>query len=83
MGIPSLPKLIIQEGSIPGIEIKLPRREFIIMRNMAVSKAEGLIKRFHEDFGWAFVNKDDSGAFWSKIIAVLGVQALIITILRF
>jgi hypothetical protein len=52
-----------------------------IKRNTAVGKAEGLINRFHEDFGWAFVNKGDNQVFWSKILFAWGVQTLIITVL--
>jgi hypothetical protein len=52
-----------------------------IKRNTAVSKAEGLINRFHEDFGWAFVDKNARQTFWSKIITTWGVQTLIITIM--
>jgi ABC transport system ATP-binding/permease protein len=57
------------------------RAEWEIGRNTAVSKAEGLISRFHEDFGWAFVDKEDDAAFWSQIFTAWGVQAGIITIL--
>jgi hypothetical protein len=49
-----------------------------IDRNTAVSKAEAVIKRFKEDYGFAFVNKDDSDAYRSKILFAWGVQAGII-----
>ncbi len=55
--------------------------EWEIGRNTAVSKAEGLLGRFHEDFGWAFVDKGDASAYWSKLFAAWGVQAAIIMIL--
>lgn len=54
-----------------------------IDRNTAVSKAEALIKRFKEDFGFAFVNKDDKRAFWLRIFSTWGVQAGIIGLLFF
>lgn len=52
-----------------------------IDRNTAVSKAEALIKRFHEDFGFAFVDKGDEEAYRSKILVAWGVQAGIIAII--
>jgi ABC-type multidrug transport system ATPase subunit len=57
--------------------------EWEIDRNTAVSKAEGVIKRYKEDYGFAFVDKDDDEAFWSKILFAWGVQIGIITILFF
>jgi hypothetical protein len=54
-----------------------------IDRNTAVSKAEGVIKRFEEDFGFAFVNKDDEQAYWLKVGRAWGVQAGIIGLLFF
>lgn len=55
--------------------------EWEIKRNTAVSKAEALINRFHEDFGWAFVDKDSNQAFWSKILTAWGIQSVIITVM--
>jgi hypothetical protein len=54
-----------------------------IDRNTAVSKAEAVIKRFKEDYGFAFVNKEDSEAYWSKILFAWGVQAGIVAIVFF
>jgi hypothetical protein len=55
--------------------------EWEIKRNTAVSKAEALINRFHEDFGWAFADKNAHQAFWLKIFTTWGIQALIIAIM--
>jgi ABC-type multidrug transport system ATPase subunit len=55
--------------------------EWEIKRNTAVSKAEGLINRFHEDFGWAFVDKEDTQAYWQKILTTWGMQFSIILIM--
>jgi ABC-type multidrug transport system ATPase subunit/pSer/pThr/pTyr-binding forkhead associated (FHA) protein len=49
-----------------------------IKRSTAVSKAESLLGRFHQDFGWAFVNKDDSHLFWSRLLLAWGAQGLMI-----
>jgi ABC-type multidrug transport system ATPase subunit/pSer/pThr/pTyr-binding forkhead associated (FHA) protein len=51
-----------------------------INRNAAVGKAEGMIDTFYENFGWAFVDQNDSGAYWSRIMTVWGMQGLIIVI---
>jgi ABC-type multidrug transport system ATPase subunit len=51
-----------------------------INRNAAVGKAEGMIDTFYENFGWAFVDKNDSDAYWSRIMTVWGMQGLIILI---
>jgi ABC-type multidrug transport system ATPase subunit/predicted component of type VI protein secretion system len=55
--------------------------EWEIKRNTAVNKAESLIDLFHRDFGWAFVDKDDSRAFGVKIVTAWGVQVLMIAIM--
>ena len=52
-----------------------------IQRNTVVGRAESLIGRFHENFNWAFVDKQDRQAFWSKIATTWGAQGLIIAIL--
>jgi ABC-type multidrug transport system ATPase subunit/pSer/pThr/pTyr-binding forkhead associated (FHA) protein len=49
-----------------------------IKRSTAVSKAESLLARFHQDFGWAFVNKDDSHLFWSRLLLAWGAQGVMI-----
>jgi hypothetical protein len=54
-----------------------------IDRNTAVSKAEAVFRRYKEDYGFAFVNKDDDQAYWSKILFAWGVQAGIIAVLFF
>ncbi len=51
-----------------------------INRNAAVGKAEGLIDTFHKNFGWAFVDKNNTSAYWSRLITVWGMQGLIILI---
>jgi hypothetical protein len=44
------------------------RAEWEIQRSAAVAKAEGLMSSFNNDFRWAFVDREDSTAFWSKLI---------------
>ncbi|HSJ58879.1 MAG TPA: FHA domain-containing protein [Anaerolineae bacterium] len=55
--------------------------EWNIKRSAAVSRAEGLLGRFHEDYGWAFVDKNDPDVFWPHLLFTWGVQAVIITLL--
>jgi ABC-type multidrug transport system ATPase subunit/pSer/pThr/pTyr-binding forkhead associated (FHA) protein len=50
-------------------------------RSAAVNKAEGLLSRFQHDFGWAFVDKNDPGVFWPKMLTAWGAQIVIVTIL--
>jgi hypothetical protein len=54
-----------------------------IDRNTAVSKAEGVIKRFDEEYGFAFVDKENTDAYRSKILVAWGVQVGIITLIFF
>jgi hypothetical protein len=46
-----------------------------IERSAAVSKAEGLLDRFHEDSGWAFVDKEDGEVFWPRLMIAWGAPA--------
>jgi ABC-type multidrug transport system ATPase subunit/pSer/pThr/pTyr-binding forkhead associated (FHA) protein len=57
--------------------------EWNIKRSTAVSKAESLLGRFHDDFGWAFVNKDDGQVFWPRLLLAWGAQVVTIGILFF
>ena len=52
-----------------------------IARTAAVSKAEALIARFHDDFGWAFVDKDSPGLYWRKLLTAWAGQTAIIGVL--
>jgi len=55
--------------------------EWNIERSAAVSKAESVLGRYHEDYGWAFVDRDDPDVFWPHLLFTWGVQASIITLL--
>jgi hypothetical protein len=55
--------------------------EWEIAREAAVNPAEGLIGTIHEDYGWTFVDKNDSQAFWSKILTTWIAQVVIIVVL--
>jgi hypothetical protein len=50
------------------------RATWEIDRNAAVGKAEGLISTFHEDFGWAFVDKDNAAAYRVKLLNAWAMQ---------
>ncbi|MEJ2209579.1 MAG: FHA domain-containing protein [Anaerolineae bacterium] len=47
--------------------------EWTLKRSTAVSKAESLLGRFYDDFGWAFVDKDDADAFVPRLLTAWGV----------
>ncbi|HEY44731.1 MAG TPA: ABC transporter permease, partial [Anaerolineae bacterium] len=55
--------------------------EWEITREAAVNPAEGLIGSINEDYGWTFVDKNDTQAFWSKILTTWSAQVVIIVIL--
>jgi hypothetical protein len=50
-------------------------------RNTVVGKAEGLIKAITDEYDWAFVNKEDEQAYWSKLAKAWGALALYSVIL--
>lgn len=52
-----------------------------ITRTAAVDPAVGVIRRIDDEFGWTFVDKENSGAFRSKIGTAWGVMSAIILIL--
>ena len=49
-----------------------------IARAAAVSRAESVISRFNDDFGWAFADKDSPSAYRSKLLTAWGAQVPII-----
>lgn len=55
--------------------------EWEITREAAVNPAEGLIGTIYEDYGWTFVDKNDTQAFWSKILTTWTAQVVIIVVL--
>jgi hypothetical protein len=55
--------------------------EWEIAREAAVNPAEGLIGTIYEDYGWTFVDQNDSQAFWSKILTTWIAQGVIIVVL--
>lgn len=59
------------------------RTQWEINRNAAVSKAEGTISTFRDNFGWAFIDKNDTGYYWGRIAYAWGLDALMIVILLF
>lgn len=54
-----------------------------ISRSSAVSRAEGLLSRYYDDFGWTFVDKDDDAVFWPRMLRAWGAQVLMIVTLFF
>ena len=51
------------------------RTRWELDRNSAVSKSEIIINTYNNDFGWAFVNKQDSAEYWSSILFAWSVEA--------
>jgi hypothetical protein len=49
-----------------------------VARTGAVGGAEGLIESITEEFGWAWVNKEDTGAFWSWMFTAWAAQLVIV-----
>ena len=54
------------------------RLEYESARNTAVASAEGLIENVNKEFGWAFINMDDSNTFWSWLVKTWTAQSIII-----
>lgn len=48
-----------------------------------MSRAEGLLSRYYDDFGWTFVDKDDDAVFWPRMLRAWGAQVLMIVTLFF
>jgi hypothetical protein len=47
----------------------------------AISGAEGLIDTFNDDFGWTFVNKDDTLYYYQRIARTWFAQSIIILVM--
>lgn len=50
-------------------------------RLSAVVPAEGMIRQFERDFGWTFVNKDNTDSYWGTLVQTWLAQGIIIGIL--
>ncbi|MFW6096895.1 MAG: FHA domain-containing protein [Chloroflexota bacterium] len=50
-------------------------------RLSAVVPAESMIRQFDQDFGWTFVNKNDSSAYWGRLVVTWVAQSIIIGVL--
>ena len=57
------------------------RTEWEVNRNAAVGKAERTISLFKDNFGWAFVDKEDTATYWSRLVFTWMMQGLMITVL--
>jgi ABC-type multidrug transport system ATPase subunit len=55
--------------------------EWGIDRMSAINSAEGLIESMNEEFGWTFVNKDDSSYYYRRIATTWIAQSLLILIM--
>jgi hypothetical protein len=49
-------------------------------RTSATKGAEGLIESVTEEFGWAWVNKEDADIFWPWMIKAWAAQLVIILV---
>jgi hypothetical protein len=54
--------------------------KYNIARNSAVKGAEGLIESITEEFGWAWVNKNDQAKFWPWLLKTWSAQLVIICV---
>lgn len=52
-----------------------------IARSASVEPAESLLGQVREDYGWTFVNKEDTPAYWLKIGKAWMAEVVIITLL--
>ena len=50
-------------------------------RQSATALAEAMIRQAQRDFGWTFVNKEDSGAYWGTLVRTWLAQSIIIGVL--
>jgi hypothetical protein len=50
-------------------------------RQAAVLPAEALIRQFEPGFGWTYVNREDTAAFWRMLVTTWVAQGIIIAIL--
>ena len=55
--------------------------EWGIDRMSAISGAEGLIESLNDEFGWAFVNKEDTAYYYQRIAKTWMAQGVLITIM--
>jgi ABC-type multidrug transport system ATPase subunit/pSer/pThr/pTyr-binding forkhead associated (FHA) protein len=72
------------EAKLYQAEIESYQREYLgweIARAAAIDPAEGIIRTLYEDYGWTFVDKNDTQAFWSKILTTWTAQVVIIVVL--
>ncbi len=52
-----------------------------IAQASAVEPAEGVIRQFYKDYGWTFVDKEDTAAYYSTLFTTWGAQGIIMGIL--
>ncbi|MEN8171327.1 MAG: FHA domain-containing protein [Chloroflexota bacterium] len=52
-----------------------------IDRMSAVNGAEGLIAVMHNDFGWTFINKEDTGGYYKQVLITWISQCILIVIM--
>jgi ABC-type multidrug transport system ATPase subunit len=55
--------------------------EWQLTRKAAVDPAEAIIETFYDEYGWAFVNKDDPGEFWPRLFRTWIASSIIIGVL--
>ncbi len=55
--------------------------ELVIKRAIAVGSAEATIRRFKDDYGWTFVNKNDRPAYLRTLVTTWAAQSIISLIL--
>jgi hypothetical protein len=56
------------------------KAEYEIKRNGAVRGAEGMMQGVTDEFGWAWINKEDSKVFWPWLTRAWGAQLVLVGI---
>ena len=63
------------------VDYQMARAEYEGRRIGAVGPAEVIIGQSVRDFGWTFVNKQDTGAYWGTLVTTWSAQFVIIGLL--
>lgn len=63
------------------IQYQTELAEWQVGQGSAVSPAEFAVNKFYTDLGWTIVNKEDTAAYWGKILRAWGIQGFIILVL--
>ena len=63
------------------IDYREAHTQWRVDRASAVEPAEGLVSQVYRDFGWTFVSKEDSVAYWAKVTRTWVAQGVMSTLM--